>query len=279
MTAAASIRETRLATWLCFVLPLTLYALTAARTIQGGDSGEYGLIGMIGGVAHPPGYPLYSLLIRIGAHLFPGPPFLRVALVSALCGAAAVAVVQRAALLFSGDLFASVAAALVFAVSRTQWRLAGIPEVFAMNALLAATVLLLAMRVRRGTGEALALGLAFGLGISNHLSIIWCTPLVVWALLGTPALIQRTLVGAALGLVPYLSLPIMARLAGPGAPVWGHVDTVGGFVDHVLRSEYGTFRLTSAGSAQTFNLAPIKAYFEELPAQFAWLLFALGLRV
>ena len=44
---------------------------------------------------HPPGYPLYTLLIRAAGLLPITPPFLRISLASAVCGAAAVWAVFR----------------------------------------------------------------------------------------------------------------------------------------------------------------------------------------
>jgi hypothetical protein len=52
-----------------FGLFLVLYALGAARTVQGGDAGEFMTIAATGGVAHPPGYPAFSLRVRLTALL------------------------------------------------------------------------------------------------------------------------------------------------------------------------------------------------------------------
>src|SRR4051812_32104974 len=93
--AAPGARDRAFATALAFALPLAAYLTTAARTVQGGDAGEFALLGNLGGVAHPPGYPLYSLLARLGAALPTGGAFFRVAVVSALCGATATAVLFR----------------------------------------------------------------------------------------------------------------------------------------------------------------------------------------
>src|SRR5271156_725399 len=90
-------RHATVAAAVCFAGALALYTTTASRTIQGGDTTEFALIGVLGGVAHPPGFPLFSLLARLGVLLPWGGLFFRVAWVSALCGAAAVAVVQRIA--------------------------------------------------------------------------------------------------------------------------------------------------------------------------------------
>jgi hypothetical protein len=274
---------------LCFVLPLGLYVSTAARTVQGGDSGEFALIGVLGGVAHPPGYPLYSLLARLGAAMPTGPLFFRVALVSAISGSAAVVVIQRAALIASGSLYGSVAAALVFAVSPVLWLLSGVPEVFSLHVLLSALVVLLALTIGRSAGvtrgrELVGLGLAFGLGLSNHITLLFLAPVVAWAgwsatkkspinLLIAAALIAA---GGAIGLLPYGLLPFFARHSAPGAMVWGRTDTLSGFVDHILRRDYGTFRLATGSDASVFHWPPVASFLSLLPMQLAYVPFALA---
>src|SRR3990167_6536284 len=54
---------------LCFTL--TIYILTLSRSIYFGDSGEFITTAYTLGIAHPPGYPLYTML----AHLFTYLPF------------------------------------------------------------------------------------------------------------------------------------------------------------------------------------------------------------
>ena len=43
---------------------LVIYDLTMFPTISGGDSGELVGIACVGGVAHPPGYPLWLIMSR-----------------------------------------------------------------------------------------------------------------------------------------------------------------------------------------------------------------------
>src|ERR1700756_3208504 len=100
-----------------FLLPLAAYLSTASRTVQGGDTGEFACIGMLGGVAHPPGYPLYTLAVRLVTHLPFGPPFWRASMASALAGSAACAVLLRLLVRITGNLAASVVSALAFALS------------------------------------------------------------------------------------------------------------------------------------------------------------------
>ncbi|MEO8286985.1 MAG: DUF2723 domain-containing protein [Chloroflexota bacterium] len=72
------------------LLSLLLYLVTLSPTVNFIDSGELITVGATAGIAHPPGYPLYTLLTIVGAAL----PFVSAAvgvnLVSALSGALAV---------------------------------------------------------------------------------------------------------------------------------------------------------------------------------------------
>ena len=51
------------------LLALVIYILTLSPTIQGGDSGEFISVAYNTGVAHPPGYPLYSLVAKLFTYL------------------------------------------------------------------------------------------------------------------------------------------------------------------------------------------------------------------
>src|SRR5947199_7419012 len=74
-----------------------LYFLTAARDIVVGDSPELITAAVTLGVAHAPGYPLFTVL----GHLFSLVPFgsipFRINLLSAICGALTIGVVYLSA--------------------------------------------------------------------------------------------------------------------------------------------------------------------------------------
>src|SRR5437867_794352 len=72
------------------LLALAVYVLTLSPTVNFIDSGELIAVGVQAGIAHPPGYPLYSLLAVIGARLPFGDPAVGVNLISAVAGALAV---------------------------------------------------------------------------------------------------------------------------------------------------------------------------------------------
>ena len=70
-----------------------LYFLTAARDIVVGDSPELTMAAAILGVAHPPGYPLFTMLGHIFSLLPLGPIPFRVNLLSVICDALTVGIV------------------------------------------------------------------------------------------------------------------------------------------------------------------------------------------
>jgi hypothetical protein len=226
------------------------YALTLYRTLPGGDSGE--LIGAVasGGVIHPPGYPLYSLLGSIFAHLPLAGLALRLNLMSAVCDAAAAGLLASSVSRATGSRPGGALAGLLFAFAPGVWRYAIAAEVFALNNLALALLVWLAVRYEASRDLKYALGGAFvlGLGLSNHQTILFTgIPIVAWAVwrssgaLARPATLGRLVMAGALGLLPYLYLPVAA--ARHAFVTWGAADTWDGFWIHVLRREYGTFQL------------------------------------
>ena len=239
----------------------SLYFLTAATTVEGADNGEFCTLFATGGVAHPSGYPLYTLLLRAFAWMPASTPAHGAALVTAGIGLAAVALLYFACRAWGAEPWAAALGATVFGVSPIAWDLATQAEVFSLNAALAAAIVLLAAPLgpAKGRSRVLWLGLLAGLGLSNHHTIVLLAPLGIWAFVrgvrestetGTSAL--RTLalgVGALLlGLLPYASLPFAARGDLTTRWVWGDVTTLGGIFDHLRRADYGTTELALHGA-------------------------------
>lgn len=253
-------KANRLASLLVMAGLGVLYWITASRSIQGGDSGEFLTIALEGGVAHPPGYPLYVMLSRLFGELPLVNPALSVSLLSAACGVATVGVLYAALTRWGLGDQAALMAICVFAISPLFWRYTGVPEVFTLNTLLAASVLWCAGRRTgpQGISRALLVGLALGLGLSNHHTIVMLLPVVVATLLRAAGerAERRWLVfpvfslGLAVGLTPYLSLLGPVPEAGWA---WGDEFTFGGLVDHVLRRDYGTLSLGVVDQAPAFG--------------------------
>lgn len=250
----------------CGVAVLAAYVATLAPTVSGGDSGELVTVGATLGVAHPPGYPLYTLL----AHAFTWIPWggvaQRVNLLSAVCGAVAAALACRAVRRATGVAWAGVLAAALLAFSPLVWPYAVTAEVFPLNDLFAAALLLAAVEaeraqtpgaVRRALG---AFAVCAGLGAANHHTIVFvAAPVGAYLLVRHRALLTPRLAGllallALAGASPYLYLPWAA--ARHPAIAWGDTTTARGFLDHVLRREYGTFQLATSDVGGQAGAAP-----------------------
>ncbi len=124
------------------VIAFVVYAITLHPSIPGGDSGELIAVAHAPGIAHPPGYPLYTLIGFLWSHLIPaGSVAWRMNLLSAVCGALAVAMLSATVARLTRNPAAALAAGLLLAFSAPFWKYAVVAEVFVPNALLATVVL------------------------------------------------------------------------------------------------------------------------------------------
>lgn len=221
-----------------FAAALAAYAATCYPTFAPRDSADLARAAVTLGVAHAPGYPLYSVLGRAWLALLPwGEAAYRLNLLSAACGAAAAALVF---LLMSRRLGAAagVLAALCFAFGAPLWKFSLLAEMYSPQALLAAALLLLAEGEPPSRGRrAAASGLLFGLGVVNHLTMVLLAPALAWLWRGAGRRAWGLAAAfAAAGLA--LDLFVFVRLAD-AALAW-----------RVLRrADYGTFTLFSGFSA------------------------------
>jgi len=192
--APRSHRAALIAAAICFCVSLAVYILTAARTVTFVDSGELIVACSTLGIAHPPGFPLYTVLGFL-CTLFPlGSVAFRVTLLSSVSMAVASAVVALVVNELSScalaaaksekggrtrnasspapierrapwvaDAAVSTAAGLSFAFSKTAWAYAVVAEVYALNILLLSFVILLVLLWERyATGTDQDLGLRSG---------------------------------------------------------------------------------------------------------------------
>jgi hypothetical protein len=233
-----------------------LYFLTAARDIVVGDSPELIMAAATLGVPHPPGYPLFTML----GHLFSLLPFgaipFRVNLLSVACDALAVGVIYLTAVRLTKSQLAAAVAALLLAVNSNFWQWSLAAEVFPVNNLLAAILILLLIawheQPERGTFLIAAFFVA-GLASTNHQTIILLGPavcFVLWrcrsTLFARPSILAVCAVALLIGLLPYAYVPWTAARH----PVyhWGNVSSFHDLIGLITRRSYGSTKLvTTAG--------------------------------
>ena len=176
------------------------------------------------GVGHPTGYPTYMMLTHLFTYLPFGDPAYRVNLASAVYGVAAVLVVYLTGLRLGGRAVAAAAGALAFGLSDTFWSQAVIAEVYTLEALLVALVILsvLLWRDRRDNRYLLISAFLVGLSLTHHLTSVLLVPAVLAFVFLTDrgvfsrtGLMLKSLGLFLLGLLPLLYLPIRALMHAP----------------------------------------------------------------
>ena len=245
-----------------FLGGMMFYVATVAPDLLPADAGEFQLAAALAGVAHPPGYPLYTLVGYVWTHLVStlvpnSTPAYALNLMSCGLAAGALLLLARATRTWAESLGAprgtaaigGLAAALALGTATTFWAQATIANIRTPTALFAAWALDAMARFaaahRRQPACAdrdralTSLGMALGLGITHHPSLAFVGVFFgAYVLLTDPRLVAqprrwlRPAMAASLGLLPLLYLPIRGALEAPLAPAG--LDTWPGFLHHVL---------------------------------------------
>ena len=230
-----------------------LYVFTLAPDVLAADSGELQVVAAQLGVAHPPGFPHYTLVAHLFVRLLPFvSPAYAVNLFSAATSAVTTAVVFLAGYLITRDRIVSLITVMALGTATTFWSQATTANVRSLTGLFAALILftLLAFRherLRPGSGAPdrwLALGALFmGLGLTHHVSLLFLVGVgLVFILIVDPTFIRtperwpRPFLAGLVGLLPLLYLPLRASADVRGASP--ALATRQGFLEHVLASGF-----------------------------------------
>ncbi|XP_021258247.1 transmembrane protein 260 [Numida meleagris] len=244
-----------------------VYAGTLPPGLPGGDAGELITAAYELGVAHPPGYPLFTLLAGLAMRLLPGGAAAgRVNLLGAVLGAVAAALLFYTVLRLSGSYAGGILAAGVFSFSRLTWQWSIAAEVFSLNNLFVGLLMALTVHFEEAStakerSKIAKLG-AFCCGLSlcnQHTIVLYIACIVPWVLfllfrkteLSLGHLLKLGLCFLA-GLLPYLYLPASSYLSR-ARWTWGDQTTFRGFLTHFLREEYGTFNLAKSETGSSMR--------------------------
>lgn len=252
------------------IVTALLYTFTAAPGIVElfDDSLEFQYVAPTFGMAHPTGYPLYTILGGVWSRvLFPfGTWAWRMNLLSALSGAAAVVMVFFCAnrlvvyKVRRPSILPGLTAAAAFAFGPVWWSQTTVAEVYALHGLLIAAILLTTVTIPSKAHlsqqhvladttfrRILLLCILIGLGLAHHRTTVLILPAVaIYLLLSVSGLWRPQKVwfywlgGFLAPLALYLYLPIQAS-RGVQDLSDNYVNNLSGFLDHVLAREYTAF--------------------------------------
>ncbi len=216
-----------------------IYLFTMCRTVYVGDSGEFSLVLKTLGIAHPPGYPLFTL---VGHAFLSLTAFFNPAFSANLFGALlAVAVVPALFLLLQGRERPWPAAilTLIWTFSRSYWSETAGVEVYALNLLL--IVLLAALALGKHPRKWFLIAYLMGLSLAHHLTALAVFPALFYLYLTSAEKKDRQHLPVysflfCLGISVYLYLPFRSSLS-PLAD-WGHPASLSLLLKHVTASQY-----------------------------------------
>lgn len=233
----------------CFIL----YIRTLAADILPADNGEFQLVAANLGVAHPPGFPLYTMLANLMTKLPVGPsPAYRVNLFSALTSTVTLAAVYAAVFKLTTRILPAAAAVLILATATTFWAQATTANIRSMTALFAALIFLILVlfytETKKGSPNhadryLILFALILSLGVTHHASLFFLgITAVIFLLIVDPSILHspsrwwRPVLAFLVGLLPLLYLPLRANAAARGASP--ALATMQGFLEHALATGF-----------------------------------------
>ncbi|HSH01162.1 MAG TPA: DUF2723 domain-containing protein, partial [Anaerolineae bacterium] len=259
-----------------------LYLFTLIPGPLPADNGEFQLIAAQLGVAHPPGFPLYTIIAHLYTQLLPSDPATSVTLFATSSSLLTLYFLYLTTYHLTKKHLPASAATLALATSTTFWAQATTANIRSLTTLFAILTLYTLVRFHQAIHNndqaardrwLFRATLAIGLGITHHPSLIFMG--LSWGafvLYQYPTFLRPgrhwrlPLLAVALSLLPLLYLPWRALAGAPGAPAT--LLTWTGFWDHVLaRGFSGDFfyfrqpdilwlRLKVMANVFTFQLHP-----------------------
>ncbi|MGC9361273.1 MAG: protein O-mannosyl-transferase family, partial [Anaerolineae bacterium] len=220
---------------------LALYAATCSRAALAADAGELQIVTNVLGIAHPPGYALYTMLGRLAALVPLGSPAYRINLFSAMTSALALYVGAELVRRETGSMVTGLVFATALGLSATFWVQSTTASIRSLVVLLLVLCVDALFRWRRdpSTQRLAWIGLMFGLGAGHHSSLLLLAPAIVaFVLACEPGLLRspRRWLGPlgafAASLLVWLYLPIRSAMGSPFDPE--PITSVGAFLEHVL---------------------------------------------
>lgn len=233
-----------------------LYVHSLYPEISGGDTGELLSAACEFGVAHPPGYPLFTILSALTIKMSNyGSPAWRVNLLNAFFSALAGGILAHVVHKQTSQISSAILIVALFSVNRLTWTWSVAAEVFSLNNLFLAILLYLSFTLDKVSHKKklkVAYKGAFvcALALCNqHTCVIYLIFLIPWTLI---KLFQHRLLNIwslfvltwcfLMGLLPYMYLPV-SSYRNTSRWTWGDQRTFSGFFTHLTRAEYGTFDL------------------------------------
>lgn len=281
-----------------FVIPLIVYIYTLAPTVAFIDSGELATVCIKLGIAHPTGYPLFTILGNVFSNLPIGEEIYRLNLMCAVISSLACimffnlltylfenkSILENTSLKSFSDVkniyVISLIGTLTLAFSLTFWASSNAIEVYALHIFFLVTIIYVFLRAcfeKENTKYWVLFGFVLGLSFTNHLTTIFLsigTLYLFFAINGFNQEAFKKILWIAvffiIGLTVYIYLPVRAD-----NPVlsWGNPHDWEHFYRHVSGKQFSVWMFSS-----TENAAKQFGYFTgSYPKEFGYVFLILAI--
>ena len=217
---------------------LGIYVWTLCPSVYLIDSGELAAASYTLGIAHPTGYPLYTILSYFFAHIG-GETVYNLNMLSALLSVtAALLLYLTARRILKNDILALLPASL-FAFAPIVWRTSVTNEVYPLTILFSLLIVYTLYRMQNDRHFYLLMYLT-GLGFTNHMMIFsLALPIVLYVILVYRISMKKIIIGCILaGIGASLYIYLIARTAAAPALNWGNTYNLQRLLWHVTGKQY-----------------------------------------
>ena len=266
-----------------FFIPFIVYITTLAPGLYFIDTGELAAVCVKLGIAHPTGYPLFTILGSIFAKLPIGDYIYRLNLMCAILSSVTALVFfnmmyfiltelnlnkeqEKSTRFFTDEknpltaIIISFSGAMVLAFSSTFWNTSNSLEVYSLHVLLVVTVMFLFLKAGnsyvKGDNDLkhwLIFAFVLGLSFTNHLSTIFLSVgflYLYFAVNGFSKMSFRKIFYMIVPFVLALSVYVYFFVRGDNTVIaWGNPVTWDNFMRHVSGKQFSVWMFTSTGSA------------------------------
>ncbi|MCX7797667.1 MAG: DUF2723 domain-containing protein [Melioribacter sp.] len=284
------------------ILVFVLYLFTLAPSVIQIDSGELAAVQSTLGIAHPTGYPLFTLIGFIFLKIpFPFSKIYQANMLAAIwCALSIVFFVKTISIVFDNlsffssstlksskkqlsearsnirnvVLFVSIFSGFFLAFSKTFWFQSTSVEVYSLQVFLFNLIIYLSIKayLNNGTVRWVYVGIVLALGFSNHMTTIFIVPLVVILFFDkekfNKVALKKFLIMLAITfsiiLIIYSYLPIRA-FTNPEIN-WGNPNNLENFLRHVSGKQYQLWFFSSFKAAEK----QLSYYLKNLPSEFGY---------
>jgi hypothetical protein len=257
------------------LLALVLYRRTLLPGLALWDTAEFQAIGPVLGIAHPTGYPTYTLLAWLASVVLQpfGDEALRANLLSALLVSSAVGLVAATVSALTRHAAAGIVAGVALAVSEQPWEVALAADPHALHLFFVTLLLALLVgwmqrvgRDRRADIWLFAAAVTYGLALGNHaLTILLAPGIGVFVFAVAPGLLRR------LRFVAYCALAVVLTAINVYAyiPIRSAMDPP---LDYANPQTWESFRYLVFGEqfSGTFDEPPPLAEALRTVARWTW---------